>query len=95
MSYYNTTNLSGKDLSRSIEQANKQEEIVMAIFRSKNKPLSPVDVHKVYCTHLPQVPITSIRRAITNLTDQGKLIKTDLTGMGEYGKINYKWKLAV
>jgi hypothetical protein len=39
-------------------------------------------------------PITSIRRAITNLTDAGKIIKTDQYVKGNYGKLEHLWELA-
>ena len=37
------------------------------------------------------VPITSIRRAITNLESEGLLHKTDIQKPGVYGKLNYCW----
>jgi hypothetical protein len=40
-----------------------------------------------------RVPITSIRRALTNLTEQGLLVKTDLQRMGAKGKPEYIWKV--
>ena len=39
-------------------------------------------------------PITSIRRAITDLTNAGKLTKTDTMKLGRYGKHVHTWKLA-
>ena len=37
-------------------------------------------------------PITSIRRAMSNLTSSNVLIKTDTQVKGDYGKLNYKWQ---
>jgi hypothetical protein len=38
-------------------------------------------------------PITSIRRAMTNLSDNGKLEKTNEFVMGNYGKKEHLWQL--
>jgi len=38
-------------------------------------------------------PITSIRRAITNLTDDEKIVKTQKTTKGIYGKKEHLWAL--
>ena len=37
-------------------------------------------------------PITSIRRAISTLTKQGNLTKTDELRKGKYGKKTHTWK---
>lgn len=44
----------------------------------------------LYCA---KWPITSIRRAITNLTNDGELVKHDRMRMGDYGKDNHTWSL--
>lgn len=44
---------------------------------------------------LYNTPITSIRRSITNLTNEGKLFKTKNQVKGIYDKPNYTWKLLV
>ena len=41
-----------------------------------------------------RAPITSIRRAITDLTNEGKLVKTNSLKKGNYGKKCHCWKLA-
>ena len=38
-------------------------------------------------------PITSIRRAMTNLTDDGMIVKTQETVKGVYGKNEHLWSL--
>jgi len=43
---------------------------------------------------LPNSPITSVRRVITNLTGEGVLRKTDHQKEGPYGDPNYTWTLA-
>ena len=38
-------------------------------------------------------PITSIRRAMTCLTNSGKIVKTDRQIKGMYGKAEHLWEL--
>ena len=40
------------------------------------------------------IPITSVRRAISDLTRNGDLVKTDKQVMGIYGRKEYVWRLA-
>lgn len=40
------------------------------------------------------IPITSVRRAISDLTRNGDLVKTDKQVMGIYGRKEYVWELA-
>ena len=91
-SFYNTTGLAGEQLERRIEQAQSQEERVQALFEAHPAArLTPFEVQDVA---LPNSPITSVRRAITNLTSEGVLRKTDHQKEGPYGDPNYTWTLA-
>ena len=59
--------------------------------------MTPFDVEALYSVAYAAVPITSIRRAITNLTTKKKLVKCPKEeGMkeGNYGKLNHYWKLS-
>jgi hypothetical protein len=99
MSYFNTTNESGTTLKNNVAKAKSQEEKIFKLFQldfeywSKNKNpyigLTPVDLLDFF----PKYPITSIRRSLTNLTKQGKLIKTDEKRIGMYGRSEYVLKL--
>ena len=89
MSHYNTTNESGNQLSLLNEIAIKQEDKVLELFTIYKK-LSPSDVWKYYS----QYPLTSIRRAMTNLSIDGKLVKTDEKKIGIYGRNEFYWKIA-
>jgi len=42
----------------------------------------------------PECPITSVRRAMTNLSNQGKLEKSNVMMLERYGKKNHYWHLA-
>ena len=40
-----------------------------------------------------KIPITSVRRAMTDLTNDGKLIKTKFKRLGSFGRMVYTWTL--
>ena len=81
--YFNTTNLSGQMLLDFENKADNQEERILAIFKASNL-LTPSQVWNAYGNK--QTPITSIRRGITNLSNDGKLIKTTNKKIGMYGR---------
>jgi Fe2+ or Zn2+ uptake regulation protein len=90
--FYNTIHENGQELRESKAKVRKQEEIVLQFFQYHRRGnFTPDEVHGVV---LQKAPLTSIRRAITNLTDQGKLIKTDEMRAGVYGKLTHTWELA-
>ena len=92
--YYNTTNQSGRALQESRTKAESQEDKILKIFNLvPERPMGPNMVMKMYNNHFTATPITSIRRAITNLTIKGKLVKHDGMEMGGYGKMEHTWKL--
>jgi hypothetical protein len=89
--YYNTTNETGKELKVSRQSANTQETIILDFFKNNsNLHLSPFDIHDILELN---APITSIRRAMTNLTINGKLKKTSTMKLGPYGKKVHTWRL--
>ena len=91
--FFNTTNENGSLLKQYEKQALSQEQIITQFFIvNKGKKLSPFDVQHSLFLH--GAPITSIRRAITNLTDEGVLRKTTTRKKGPYGHNCYCWELA-
>tara|TARA_Y100001973_G_C5170564_1_gene318775 strand:+ start:1155 stop:1466 length:312 start_codon:yes stop_codon:yes gene_type:complete len=98
--YYNTTNETGKTLTKSWDKSKTQEDRIMDYFRHVCRKVNnnykerwfktPFDVCEAFDN---QYPITSIRRAMTNLTAKGKLRKTAAKGQGRYGKMNFCWTL--
>jgi len=90
MSYYNTTKIKGDALKTSQKKAESQESLVYNLFLDYKKPLSPSMI--LYKLGL-NCPITSIRRAVTNLTLDNKIIKTSATTRGLYGKPEHLWKV--
>ena len=92
MSYHNTTGLDDRALEERLEQAETQEERAEAFFRAREgRRFTPFEVQDQV---FPETPITSVRRAITNLTEAGVLRKTEETRPGRYGEPNHTWTLA-
>lgn len=92
-SYHNTNGLQGKDLVKAETKAKSQEEKVLEIFK-QNKSLSASQAWDRYIDlEIRQTPLTSIRRAITNLCKSGKLKKSELMVTGIYDKPEYIYRL--
>jgi hypothetical protein len=88
--YYNTNNEKGVVLQNSRRQARTQQERIRMYMQCwPNRLFTPFEIQEQI---LSGTPITSIRRAMTNLTDDGHLIKTDTKKVGKYGKANHTWK---
>jgi hypothetical protein len=90
MSYYNTTHETGATLKESHHKAISQENRIFNYFMMYGKPLSPSMVLQQMSLNCP---ITSVRRALTNLTFDNKLVKTDEYSVGDYGKREHLWRL--
>lgn len=73
------------------ESAAKQELQVLAVFKAAGRPLAP---HEVWDRLNTLAPITSIRRAISNLTLAGELEKTDRYTTGPEGRRVHLWQIA-
>lgn len=73
-------------------RAAHQDELVLEYFRAHpGEAFSPEQVHAAV---LPNAPLTSVRRAITNLTGRALLEKTDDTVLGKYRHRIHTWRLA-
>jgi hypothetical protein len=93
--YYNTNNLTGKQLADGKKKAARQEDIILDLFRLQpTRMILPDEVWREVGSHRGW-PLTSVRRALTNLTDQGELEKTNKLGGGGYGKPVHYWRLKV
>ena len=86
--FYNTINAEGETLNLFHHQAETQTEAILRLFKQKMS-LSPGQVFNHFDG---RYPITSIRRAITDLTTLGHLEKTELQIKGLYNKPEYVWK---
>ena len=91
MTYYNTTRQEGKQLEVSWDKTKSQDDKVMEYFRAHGKA-TPSEVWIHFNENENNVPITSIRRSITNLTSSNLLSKTDNKKEGVYGRPEYIWE---
>lgn len=91
MSYYNTTQLSGTELSQRTKKAKSQEIDLLEIFKYK-KQLTASEAYRIYNID-DKTPITSIRRAITNLCKKGDLFRTNNKKVGIYGRKEFVYSM--
>ncbi len=92
--YFNTINLTGTDLANSRQCAGRQNDEVLQLFRLyPSQDFTPAEVYNQFQSMGRNYPITSIRRAITTLTNLGYLYCTNNMRMGLHGVKNYCWKL--
>lgn len=78
--YYNTTNQSGEQLKLYQEKSETQEERILRLFKKDTK-LSPSQIERI-----TGFPITSIRRALTDLKQSGRIKALDYHVKGKYGR---------
>ncbi len=90
MPFFNTIDEVGNALAESNKKTNRQEDLIYSLFVQCNQPLSP---SMVLSQSGLNCPITSIRRAMTCLTNLGKIVKTDRQVKGIYGKAEHLWEL--
>lgn len=89
--YHNTTNQSKKFVYNAFKKCKNQEEKVMTMINS-HKRLTASQVWKLYFDTV-KPPLTSLRRALSNLTHEGKLTKEDKTKIGLYGAPEHYYTL--
>lgn len=95
-SYFNTNQENGDTLIASEGKAKTQEDIILEFFRvmGSSAHFSP-DAILTFCHDLPGgTPLTSVRRAMANLSRKGLLMKTEAMTLGSYGKQVHTWMLA-
>jgi predicted transcriptional regulator len=93
MTYYNTTNLKGEELAAAQAQARTQEQDVFEILFLANRPLGASEVMERLNHFNKRPPITSVRRAISNLKKSGQVERADHQTIGPYGRREYAWTL--
>ena len=92
MGFYNTISAKGKKRQKYEDGAKTQQEVIHKFFTmQKNKAFTPFEVQ--YILFGDKIPITSIRRAMSNLASDGILEKTNILVGEKYGKPNHKWRL--
>ncbi len=93
-SFYNTINLEGRQLSEAQRKAFSQEQNALRYFIAIGSGNSAAPSKVLAECFGYQVPLTSVRRAITNLTARGDLLKLGAMIMGTYGKPEHLWTVA-
>lgn len=92
MSYYNTTGQRGEQLEAFRKKATSQDKLILHFFKQTPRiNYTPSQVWRML--YQERVPLTSIRRAITNLTGQGELIQVEEQRIGIYGRPEKCWRL--
>lgn len=91
MGHYNTTHEKGSLLEKYEAQALKQEMLILHTVQTFEKPISPYMVERLLIMRGYEYPITSIRRALSNLTKAGKLAKTGIKVTGKYSRPEHCW----
>lgn len=91
--YHNTTDSTGVDLTRYEDAALSQEQRILKYMENNwhVEHWSPSVI--LNCLFTAQVPLTSVRRAFSNLTKKKLLVKTDIQKPGPYRRPEYQWKL--
>lgn len=91
--WYNTIDAPEKAEEEHTGMAATQEDIIIRYFmQHPDKKFTPYEVW-VNIGGKNNWPITSVRRAMTNLTEQGRLVKYGEKRRGGYGTDNYTWGL--
>ena len=81
--FYNTIHLSPAELARASQTNATQEEIILRFLSTNAGDWSAWDLHQQ--PNFYHLPITSIRRALTNLCQKGDILSTGMK-KGTYGK---------
>lgn len=95
--YYNTTHEEEQKVIQFVDLTEAQDELVLAIYRCRPTiAMSPSVIYDRIVRHCKKIektppPLTSIRRSITDLTNEGKLRKTNVKSVGLYGRLEYNW----
>lgn len=93
--FHNSIPLEESALPEAREKASRQKEIVLDFFRRRfSMNFTPVNVHEALESDGELILLTSVRRSITDLTKEGKLIKCDYSESrkGAYNTLNRVWK---
>lgn len=91
MTFHNTIPLTGSELVTAQRKTETQAQKIATFFRDNPGNWTPFEVHsklQLLC------PITSVRRAITDLTNAGYLKKTPYQKKEQYGMLNNTWTIA-
>ena len=91
-SFHNTISETGTTLANSEAKAQSQEEIILQHFKKIGRMQTAEQIHSSIFANT-KTPLTSVRRALTNLSVAGELEKTNQQAEGSYGKKIFYYKL--
>lgn len=93
--FYNTTNISGDELKVACKRAASQQALVLDFFQQHPDGMyTASQVYVMLEMKAKGVPLTSVRRAMSNLKIMGKLLRTSEKRKGFFGADNYKYMLS-
>jgi hypothetical protein len=94
--FHDTVPLPDEQLPEARENAVKQKGIILDVFRQRfSMNFTPIEVWAFMNDEVKlSMLLTSVRRSITDLTKEGKLIKCDYSESrkGQYGALNRVWR---
>ena len=93
--FHDTVPLPSEELERARRKATTQRDVILQIFKDNPEHhWTPYAVLMSMERYGVPMLITSIRRSITDLTKEGRLIKCDYSERkpGNYGMTNRTWK---
>lgn len=93
MTYYATTSVDARQRRAYRNAAAGQEAAILNYFRAQGAGYA-ASPERIQANVLPSAPITSVRRAMTNLTQRGELVRQPRTIEGLYGRPVHLWALA-
>lgn len=91
--FHNTISLEGEELVKANKQTTNQEDLIEAIFKANTSvAISPSQLLSIFKEKYDwYIPITSIRRGLSNLTKADILIKTSKMIKGTYHLNEHCW----
>ena len=90
--FYNTTNLEGKELKKALNNAEGQNERIYELLKRLDGYYTPFQIQAQYNRLFKEIPITSVRRSLTDLTEVGKCKKSERMRIEKYGSPNHLWR---
>jgi hypothetical protein len=93
--YYNTTESTGNELKTFKDKSEKTEALILKWFNENPlHQLTPYEMlDRIYNGNL--LKIHSVKRAMSDLTDAGKLIKLPTMKIERTGRPNHLWSLRI
>lgn len=91
--FHDSIGLSPRQLVAANVAAKGQDAFILDLFRATGRPMTPSAVWAACSEAGKRWPITSCRRAITNLTKAGALVKLDRMMPGPFGLPEHCWAL--